>query len=259
MNKEVVFAKTLQELKNSAKEQGGILGKEQVLTAFQKIDFDLDDTQKQLVFEYLKENKIGVDEELDLDSYLTQEEVDYLEEYLHEITEIGTVTAGQKEAITLSAMAGDSDAQGRLIEIYLPYVVEIAKLYAGQGVFLEDLIGEGNVALTIGSSLVGCQEHAAEVEGFLGKMIMDTMENYITENAEESKKDKKLAEKVNKISDLARELAEDLGRKVTCEELAQEHQIPLNSILEAIRLSGNRIEDIEAEEYKIKEQEDNEV
>ena len=44
-------------------------------------------------------------------------------------------------------MAGESDAQQRLIHLYLPKVVDIARLYAGQGVFLEDLIGEGNVAL----------------------------------------------------------------------------------------------------------------
>ena len=39
-------------------------------------------------------------------------------------------------------MAGDADAKHRMIEIFLPQVAEIAKLYAGQGVFLEDLIGE---------------------------------------------------------------------------------------------------------------------
>ena len=57
---------------------------------------------------------------------------------------------GEKEAVTISAMAGDRDAQKRLIEIYIPKVVEVAKLYAGQGVFVEDLIGEGNLAVTIG-------------------------------------------------------------------------------------------------------------
>ena len=35
-----------------------------------------------------------------------------------------------------------------LIEIHLADVAEIAKLYAGQGVLLEDLVGEGNLALS---------------------------------------------------------------------------------------------------------------
>jgi len=35
-------------------------------------------------------------------------------------------------------MAGEADAQQRLIEIHLADVAEIAKLYAGQGVLLSD-------------------------------------------------------------------------------------------------------------------------
>ena len=77
------------------------------------------------------------------------------------------MTKGQKEAITLSAMAGERDAQQSLISVYLPQVVEISKLYAGQGVFLEDLIGEGNVALAMGVTMLGCLENASEAEGML--------------------------------------------------------------------------------------------
>lgn len=40
---------------------------------------------------------------------------------------------GEKEAVTISAMAGDLDAQSRLATMYLPDVVEVARLYSGQG------------------------------------------------------------------------------------------------------------------------------
>ena len=88
--------------------------------------------------------------------------------------------------------------------------MEIAKLYSGQGVFLEDLIGEGNVALTIGVTMLGCLEHAKEAEGMLGKMIMDAMEDYINENMAEEDKDKKVLSKVKKVSRKAKELSEEL-------------------------------------------------
>ena len=51
-----------------------------------------------------------------------------------------------------------------------------------------------------------------------------------------------IADKVNHISDLAKELAESLQRKITVEELAEETGIDVDEISEAVKLSGNKIE-----------------
>jgi RNA polymerase primary sigma factor len=129
-----------------------------------------------------------------------------------------------------------------MINAFLPQVVDIAKLYSGQGALLEDLIGEGNVALATGVEMLGCLEEPDEVDGMLGKMIMDAMEDYIAENTEAKKVDMQIADKVNHISDLAKELAESLQRKITVEELAEETGIDVDEISEAVKLSGNKIE-----------------
>jgi len=73
------------------------------------------------------------------------------------------------------------------------------------------------------------------------------MEDYIAENAEEDKKDKRVAEKVNKVADAARELAESLGRAVTVAELSEESGMSEKAIREAMRISGGKIEDLEKE------------
>lgn len=242
---ETLFAEALQKIKKLAKEQGGMIREEQISEIFAEIDFSMEDAQKDLVFEYLKKSGIGVGEPLDPEEYLTKEEVDYLKEYLLEVEQLEKYTPGEIEAITISAMAGDKDAQNKLVEIYLPYVAEVAKLYAGQGVFLEDLIGEGNVALAMGVGMLDCLEKPSEVQGMLGSMMMDAMEEYIQENVTEKQGDQKIAAKVNRVADLAREVAEDLGRKVTPEELAEEKGISVKSILEAVRLSGDKIEDLD--------------
>ena len=159
---------------------------------------------------------------------------------------LDSLTDGEKEAVTLSAMAGDSDAKRRLTEIYLPRVVDIAKLYAGQGALLEDLIGEGNVALAMAMELLAGEQNASAAEGLIGSMIMEAMENHIAENVQEKETGEKIADKVNRVADQARELAESFGRKVTLAELADETGMSLFELKEAVDLSGDAIEDIDS-------------
>lgn len=245
MDRERVFAQALVSLRELAKEQGNCVSKEQVEEAFGGLK--LQEEQLTMVYEYLKQHKIGIGEAVDPDDYLSAEEADYLEDYLAQLQAFSDISEGEKEAVTLSAMAGDGDAQRMLIQIFLPQVAEIAKLYAGQGVFLEDLIGEGNVAVTMGVTMLGALEHASEAQGMLGRMIMDAMEEYITENAREEKEDKKLADKVNKVADKAKELADELQRKITVEELMNETGMSRKVITDAMSISGDKIESIRKE------------
>lgn len=246
MERELLFVETLEKVRKIAKDQGNCISELQVKEAFAKME--LKEEQLEQIYDYLRKHKVSFGEPVDLDDYLTDEEKDYVKEYLEELNALPSVTSGEKEAITLSAMAGDSDAQAKLIEVYLPYVVDVAKLYSGQGVLLEDLIGEGNVALTVGVTMLGCLENASEAQGMLGKILMDAMEEFISENAEDEKVDKRIEAKVNKVAEAARQLAQDLGRKVTPQELAEETKMSLKAIMDAMRLSGYKIEDLEREE-----------
>lgn len=243
MNKELKFAQTLEKVRALAKEQGNCVSEEQVKESFAELD--LNEEQLQMVFDYLLKHKVGIGMPVNLDDFLTDEERNYLQDYLDEIAALPTYSEGQIEAYTIAAMAGEIDAQQRIVEIYLKDVIDIAKLYAGQGVFLEDLIGEGNVALTIGAGMLGSLESPSEAAGMLAKMMMDAMEDYIQENADNEKQDNRMADKVNKVADKARELAEDLHRKVTVDELVAETGMSKKSILDALRMSGYKIEDIE--------------
>lgn len=241
--KEVVFAEALEQIRAMAREQGNCVSEEQVRERLAELE--LEEAQIQLVFDYLVKHKVGIGEPLDPDEYLSEEERDYLQDYLDELAALPTFSQGEIEAISMAAMAGEVQAQQKLIQAYLKDVTEIAKLYTGQGVFLEDLIGEGNVALSMGVGMLGSLEKPSEVQGMLAKMMMDAMEELIQESAHAEKTDRKVADKVNKIADKARELAEELHRKVTPEELAEESGLSLSGILEACRMSGFKIEDID--------------
>lgn len=246
MDKELQFAKTLQKVKELAKLSGNTISKAEIDEQFRELQ--MSEEQMKLVYEYLEKANIGIDKEVDTDALLTTEDTGYLQFYLEELKELPVVSEGEKEATILSAMAGDDAAQAKLIQILLPQVIDLAKLYAGQGVLLEDLIGEGNVALTIGVTMLGCFENAGEAQSAIAKMVMDAMEELIVAYVAEDEVDQKIAERVNTISDKAKELAESLGRKVTKEELANETEIDLEDISEAIRFSGGQIEYLETEQ-----------
>ena len=240
---EVRFAQILGQVRKLAKEQGNCISEEQVQDAFAELS--LSDDQLSLVYDYLKKHKVGIGEPVDLDDYLTDGEMDYLEAYRKEIMLFGEISEGEKEAMILSAMAGEKASQERLIRFFLPKVADVARLYAGQGVLLEDLIGEGNLALTLGVTMLGAFEHVKEAEGALMQMVMDAMERHIQEAVEEADKDKKAAGKVNQVADKARELAGELHRKVTAAELSEETGMSERYIEDAMRMSGFAIEDLE--------------
>ncbi|MDD3369997.1 MAG: hypothetical protein PHP50_14145, partial [Lachnospiraceae bacterium] len=165
VNQEILFAKTLEQVRKQAKEQQNVISETQVQEAFAALS--LSEEQLKMVYDYLEQHKIGIGEPVDTAAFLSTEETNYLEEYLEALKELPEYSDGEKEAITLSAMAGDKNAQEQLVQIFLPQVVDIAKLYVGEGVFLEDLIGEGNLALTAGVTMMAALEHASEAQGML--------------------------------------------------------------------------------------------
>ena len=244
MNQELEFAKKIEEIRETAALQGNVLSSKQVEEAFAQIGMSSE--QLGPVYDYLKTKKIGIDEKVDPDEFLTEEEIDYVSMYTESLADLPVLNDGEKRALYMAAMNGEAQAKKRLIEHMLSDVVDLAKLYTGQGVFIEDLIGEGNVALTLGVEMLGALEDPDEVPGMLAKLAMDAMEELISEEAGNKKADDKLVDKVNKVADAARELASDLGRKVTVEELVAEGKLSRKMIEDAIRISGKKIEDIES-------------
>lgn len=243
MDKEVLFGKTLENIRKQAKEQGNVISETDVRDAFSQLA--LNDEQLMMVYDYLKKHGVGIGEPADIEDYLDAEDQNFLELYLQELSMLEEVSDGEKEAITLSAMAGDHDAKKRLITLYLPEAVDLAKLYAGQGTIMEDLIGEANLALTTGVELLGALEHPSEVSGMLGKLMMDAMEECIAQNTQSDDIAKQVADRVNKVADAAKELSDTLLRKVTPKELAAETEIPLEEIQEALRLSAQKIDGLD--------------
>lgn len=238
-----IFMEELEQLRETARLQGNMLTSVQINQEFSK--WQLNEMQLAMIQDYFRKNHIGIDEPLDAADSLSGEDANFLEMYFDELKELPDATDGEKRAVMMSSLAGDGNAQARLVELYLPQVVEISKLYAGQGALVEDLIGEGNVALAMAVTMLDCVDGIDEIEGFLVKMVMDAMEEFIGDASENRELGENVLNKVNEVNDKAKELYDNLLRKVYVKEVADELGLTGEEVREVIELSANCIDYIE--------------
>lgn len=246
MNEQEEFLKKINELTELALDQENVIFEDQLYMIFPEVKGD--STKLDIIKNFLNEKKIGLNKKLELNELITEDEKNYLDFYLEELKEIEELSKGEREGYLLSAMAGDEDAKLKIINDSLKNVVDISRLYAGQGVLVEDLIGEGNLALISALDFLGSCENASDAETLLSSRVMDAMQDLVAANMDESSSEEKLLKKVEKVSKAAKELSEAYRRKVTVDELALESKMSRKYIIEALKLTANKIEEIEIPE-----------
>lgn len=225
------FRKALSEIKDLASLQGGFVSEIQISECLPEIA----EEQKPLVYDFLKQSGIGINEPLVTEEAAPGE--GYLKFYLEELEDIVRIDETMKTVLLRDALQGERTAKEKIIHAYLPAVLDIAKLYAGQGVEMEDLIGEGNVALTAAVENLECMDTPEEADALIGKLIMNAMEAYVgIENDEEQMMEQVLTATA-KVLEKAKQMAEDLLRKVTVEELSGESGISKEEILRAAEMA----------------------
>ena len=240
MNREEVFAEELKKLKEYAEEKGTPVTKEEVKEVFSRMD--LDDEQLSMIMKYVEEKLQEEEEEKENAGSLNDEDSRYLSLYLEEIESLPKLTDGQKRALFMSAMNGEKVAKNDLIQGLLTQVADMAKLYANQGVPMEDLIGEGNVALAVSMDVIEQEEDPNEAEEMVAAMILKAMEELVNEDALSKDAFENWAVKANEVLEKAKELSEDLMRKVTIAEPCAETGMEEEFIKDVIEVTGGKIE-----------------
>jgi DNA-directed RNA polymerase sigma subunit (sigma70/sigma32) len=244
VNNELVFKELLNQAVRKARCNHNYISEDEIKECFQTLQ--LGEDKISILYDYLRNTgiKIGSYETAEENEELDEKDVSFLEMYLEELKQLPKHTEVESLQLVREVLQGNAESKQYVINDYLSEVVDIAKLYAGQGVSLEDLIGEGNIGLMMGIELLPCIEKPEEAAGHLGKMIMDAMDSAIATENEEMDFDRKILDKIERISTRAQELSEDLRREVTTEELAKEMDIEETEILEAMEITGNAIEGI---------------
>lgn len=248
MQEKEKFLETLGAIVEIAKTQDGILTQEEIQEYFKGAD--LTKNQMDAIYAYLAENKIRVkgffyaskeereEPEVSQGEDTRQKDSIYLKMYLEDLSFIEPELPGETERLYLRMRGGEETARERLVNVWLKKVVDLARDYQNQGVFLEDLVQEGNIGLLSGlENLLKIQEHL-DAEEYLKEAVCQSMENLIDDSMEEDDLENIILARANLISQAARALEEDLGRPATLQELSEYTKIPLEEMDGLLKLQG---------------------
>ena len=231
--KEQEFLEKLRTLKEQAVLQGGYVEEAQIEESFP----GLDEKQKALLSTYFKENHIGIGEALPEEELLSPEEGELFRIYMDELAAMEEIDESLKRVLVMNALAGDRTARERLTGSYLRSVVDMARLYTGQGVELGDLVGEGNVALAAAMSMLESIETPDDCDAMVSRSVMNAMEELIRAENEETEAFERSMLLVMRVMGKAKELSEELRRKVSVAELLDEGDMSEEELRHALRLS----------------------
>lgn len=248
MKKELEFLEQLRKLQSKAEGNQRTITQQEI-QQFSK-ENELGEEQMKSVFTYLQAQGIKIEgcevvqqEKKEKVALTTAEEV-YLTDYQNDMSYIKTEQPGEKERLFEQAVAGDALAKARLIEIYMPIVVEIALEMNTPEVYLGDLVQEGNVSLMLALEMLSLEN----ADAILRDEIRRGMQALIAEQTDMKKRDHILVEKVNNLDESIQKMKEDKGREITIDELSEYLNISDKEILDLIKLAGEDLENPEEEE-----------
>lgn len=163
---------------------------------------------------------------------LTQEEEEYLEEYLETFGDI----EGYDRAQLFQELRQGADVKEHILKSYQKEVVQIAReLHSGE-VFFGDLLQEGNMGLLMALERAAEQE---EIHTWLINEIRSTIRLFLEEQDQQKKEDDILVEKVRNLEARVKELTEDEDVKYSVEELAVFLDMDVEEMESVLRLTGD--------------------
>lgn len=248
MKKELEFLEQLRKLQSKAEGNQRTITQQEI-QQFSK-ENSLGEEQMKSVFTYLQAQGIKIEgcevvqQEKKEKVALTTAEEAYLTDYQNDMSYIKAEQSGEKERLFEQAVAGDALAKARLIEIYMPIVVEIALEMNTADVYLGDLVQEGNVSLMLALETLSLEN----ADAILRDEIRRGMQALIAEQTDTKKRDHILVEKVNNLDESIQKMKEDKGREITIDELSEYLNISDKEILDLIKLAGEDLENPEEEE-----------
>jgi RNA polymerase primary sigma factor len=158
---------------------------------------------------------------------------DSLRLYLREISRISLLSASKESYLAERVEQGDRDARNSLIEANLRLVVSIAKKYVGQGLSLEDLIGEGNIGLIRAVTKFDYRK-GFRFSTYATWWIKQAITRAILEGTRVVRLPVYIMEEVMRVKRTTRQLYQELGREPTAENIGERLGMPPERVSELL-------------------------
>lgn len=162
---------------------------------------------------------------------------EYYQMYLDELEGIAPCSPGEEAELLARVCKGDDAAKKRLTEGFLGYIAEIAKEYADRGLPMGDLVQEANMALII--AVDAWQEGDFRTQ--LKAQVEAALEAALGEQEQALRVEEEVAARVNVLKDISRQMAEELGREASVEELAEKMKMTVDEIKAIMKLTLDAI------------------
>lgn len=166
---------------------------------------------------------------------MSAEEEAFIKKYAQDMLTAKQLPQREVEEIFKMLWNGDETAKEKLIEQYLPKVVEIVREIHQADYFAGDLIQEGSLALVAALSEM---EQTEEPDKKLCEAIKEGIYVSMEENERSKWEDDLLINRVEKLESAVRELSET-GEKYSVEELSAFLDMSVEEIRDILRLTGD--------------------
>lgn len=178
--------------------------------------------------------------QLKITKSITNRESASLDKYLQEIGREELISVQEEVELAQRIKKGDKKALEKLTRANLRFVVSVAKQYQNQGLSLPDLINEGNLGL------IRAAQKFDETRGFkfISYAVWWIRQSILQALAEQSRIVRLPLNQVGSLNKITKELAkfeQEHERKPSSEELAERLDIPVDKIVDTMKVSGRSI------------------
>ena len=247
------FQEKLEQLMELAAKQEKNLNNEQILEIFGLNQ--LSPQQLQSLYEYLRIQGIriqGADlapmdigkaldpqeeqEEEKKPVILEAEDEQCLKEYEEMLRQFPSEKEGEREALLLQAVTDVAGVQERLAQLYLKEILQYARKLWRQGIYIGDLIQEGNMGLMKAVDKFDYSK-GFKFSTYATWWIRQAITRAIADQARTIRIPVHMVETINKLIRVSRQLLQELGREPSPEEIAAEMDIPVERVREILKIS----------------------
>ena len=223
------------------------LGESSLMSALEAIDDDMTGafSDQEEGDNYPGDGEI-VEVEHDMESLETLLASDYFSAddpvriYLKDIGKIPLLTAARELELARLAAAGDKKAKDELIRANLRLVVSIAKKHINKGMFLLDLIQEGNLGLMKAVEKFDYSK-GYKFSTYATWWIRQAISRAIADQARTIRIPVHMVETIHKVSRTTRQLLQELGREPTIDEIAERMETTPEKIREIQKIAQDPV------------------